>query len=770
MRSFLEGEIPANHRFYTLVSKLGPLNELAGHLPIPDQHNATMGPSFLSATWERLREAPLLTRSFDAGAPASLHETRRQAPRLRPLAIGLVAASLAVGWTIVATALVASQLSGDLQRRLHSADEALNLVIDEIQSDLQAVSEYPPYVCDEALRENLARASLNSIMVREFMIQPTIESAACSVFGPIEAFWPQGQALNDRLHILPASRIRLGIIALLAKPDAITVATIEPRQLLDRLPPGSDFHTVKLKTEADQTLAVDGVTDTRQAIASIEHRLTRWPLVLEGSVHKDAVWPAVRQQLVAWVLLWVVSSALSVTAINIMIRKRASRATKLHQALRKRRFAPVVQPIVDAQSGRCLGVEVLMRWKHPQRGLVPPAEFIDYAERSGLIVPMSELLMKQAHSQLAGIARAYPELYFAFNITPTQLRADQFLQTLCSIFDGDPIGPSRVVLELTERDLVDDHVRLALVRLRSAGFRIAIDDFGTGQSSLALLQGLRVDMLKIDRAFVMTISETSDGQPVLDAIIEMAQRLRLALVGEGVETEAQETYLKSKQVFALQGYRYSRPVTAPEFVQWLAPNNSESREHFITDRDGLLVWFERLDQSRAALQRHRWHRLTRYKDCIEGRELVRWLCEQFDMSPSQAVKLGQRLVARGWLEHVHSEHDFSNSGLFYRLLPKAAPDESNQSRAVPAGLPSNWLGWLHGPQGVRPGVRRTGLIEAHEAVSGLEIIDALQRCGFSQREQAFAAAAHLMRLGQIRHVFDSRGLEDSRDQLYHFGH
>nr|MCU0623551.1 EAL domain-containing protein [Gemmatimonadaceae bacterium] len=453
---------------------------------------------------------------------------------------------------------------------------------------------------------------------------------------------------------------------------------------------------------------------------------------------------------------------------NRVIAWRASRHRRLLAALRKRRFVPVVQPIVDATTGACLGAEVLMRWKHPSRGLVPPLEFIDFAERSGLIVPMSALLMGTARAQLLELAAVRPSLVFSFNVTPAQLRQPGFAAELLDIFDAEPLGPSRVVLELTERDLVDAQVRDQLSRLRDLGFRIAIDDFGTGQSSLALLQELPVDRLKIDRAFVRTIEPGVGDPPVLEAIVDLAHRLRLGMIAEGVETPEQRDWLRSRGVQALQGYLHGRPMTVIDFREWLGRHDPAPGAPL---PDVALDLAEVADAVRAApaLRRDRWYHLRRYPDCLLGSELVDWWVRTRGLSRDAAVRLGRRLVAKGWLLHVHEEHDFEDGPFFYQLVSQQA--QRDTVAPLPHDLPptGQTLAWLQGEAGVQAGTRVSGLLLHRNAVSGREVVDALSRAGNLSRERAIQCGHALLRAGRLRHVFEERGFSDAGTAHFYFG-
>ena len=727
-------------------------------------------------------------------------ESRRFAPQMR---IGAVA-SVATGQFIIVTIAMAfvckQQLNNEIAVRLTNYDKALASVLEEVDRDIQSLTlrldlnrrqlaaavQATDKFCDQTARDALVRGSFSSLLVKEFVVQPLDADRVCSAFGMVPLFWLPPEGSSNGLKVLPVQRIQPGFVVLktgdVNQAQALVyAAVIEPRQILERLPTAAPGQEILIKTRAGQVIA--GQTDLKpeSSFAVMSHSVKGWPIQLETHLQKTyfikvliAQWPLI-------LLIWFVSTAAIVFGFNRRQQQLSSRALRLQRALKKRRFAPVVQPIVCAQTQACLGVEVLIRWKHPLRGLVPPAEFIDYAERSGLIVPMSDLLMRQAHRQLAEIAIEYPHLYFSFNITPTQLRIPDFAQTLLNIFDGQPIGPPRVLLELTERDLVDEQIRDEMTRLRSFGFKIAIDDFGTGQSSLAVLQDLVIDRLKIDRAFVNTISEKQNDQPVLDAIITLAHRLNLSMVAEGIETALQHRYLKAKGVQSLQGYLFSRPLTPLDFSTWLSSQTQTQTQKTQTIQSSTFVQttavslllnltqvMDDLRHARSALESNRWFRLRRYHSCLLGSELIDWLCVQYQCDRIQALVIGQRLVGRGLLVHVMEEHDFEDGPYFYRLVPAEATNEMMRPKSLGDSGPKQWLGWLHGTHGVTAGDRFAGILRFRDVVSGAEMVDALGKAGGLSRADAAVAGVHLMRSGMIRHVFDERGFEDSPDEHYHF--
>jgi EAL domain-containing protein (putative c-di-GMP-specific phosphodiesterase class I) len=708
-------------------------------------------------------------------------EARRYAPTLRPSLLILLAFVFALLLAGLASYLCWRDMSAQLEQRLTLSDRVLAEVLDEIDRDLRGLPlegfQQDGGLCTDKLRDALTRAAIESMLVREFFVGAVGSSQVCGSFGDSSVYWTLPAATNSgqpELFVLPAQSIRASVVVARRANGLVLTGVVEPRQVLDRLPQGTQEQQLRLLTRGGEVLATHRYAqDREQAFAPLTHSLASWPLLIEASMTRQSLLGALQTQLPLWTVIWFLLVGATLAAGNKLGRRQSSRAIRLQRALRRRRFSPVVQPIVDSASGKCLGAEVLMRWKHPARGLVPPAEFIDYAERSGLIVPMSDLLMRQSQRQLAEVAIAYPHLYFSFNVTPVQLRCEGFAQSLLEIFDGEPLGPSRVVLELTERDLVDEQTREELTRLRAKGFRIAIDDFGTGQSSLAILQDLPIDRLKIDRAFVNTIGANQEDQPVLDAIIGLAHRLGIAMIAEGIETPLQQRYLHKQQVQALQGYLFARPMIPDDFGTWLASNTkgqvaSANTAEFNPLTVDLALVMDALEPARSELMRQRYHRLRRYRPCIVGSELVSWLSVRFNCSRLDAIKLGQRMTARGLLVHVKEEHDFLDALLFYRLVPHRAIAETLRPAPSASGNAQQWLAWLQGTHGVKPGVRYAGAWRFRNVVSGKEIVEALMRAGGLDRETASGVGVQLMRTGHLRHAFDERGFLDSDSQQYHF--
>jgi EAL domain-containing protein (putative c-di-GMP-specific phosphodiesterase class I) len=246
--------------------------------------------------------------------------------------------------------------------------------------------------------------------------------------------------------------------------------------------------------------------------------------------------------------------------------------TDLRRALERREFLLHYQPKASLSSGRITGFEALLRWRHPVRGLVSPAEFIPLLEDSGLIVPVGEWVIRAACEQIAAWRDAgLRALPVAVNLSAKQFQHRDIGTLVAAALADHAVAPELLDLEITESDVMrnPDGAVAILDRLRGAGVRIAIDDFGTGYSSLSYLKRLPVDSLKIDRSFISGLPADADDAAIARAVVTMAHSLGLRVVAEGVETDAQRAFLASHGCDEMQGYLLSRPQPADECAQRL---------------------------------------------------------------------------------------------------------------------------------------------------------------------------------------------------------
>jgi diguanylate cyclase (GGDEF)-like protein/PAS domain S-box-containing protein len=244
----------------------------------------------------------------------------------------------------------------------------------------------------------------------------------------------------------------------------------------------------------------------------------------------------------------------------------------LRKAVERNEFVLHFQPIVDLLTGRTEAVETLVRWRHPDLGLVPPAKFIPLAEETGLIVPIGAWVLEEACRQIARLGeRGIDDLRVAVNLSPKQFRERDLASTVERALAQSGLEPRRLGLEVTESSMMENPESAAqtLARFREMGVKISIDDFGTGYSSLSFVKRFPIDALKVDQSFIRDIVEDEDDASITRAIIALGRSLRLDIVAEGVESASQLTILRAEGCHKAQGYYFSRPVPADALADWL---------------------------------------------------------------------------------------------------------------------------------------------------------------------------------------------------------
>ncbi|EKM5760486.1 cyclic di-GMP phosphodiesterase [Cronobacter turicensis] len=261
-------------------------------------------------------------------------------------------------------------------------------------------------------------------------------------------------------------------------------------------------------------------------------------------------------------LIGVLGGALTV----ILLALRARSGREILSAIKRNQFFVVYQPVVDAATRQIRGVEALMRWEHPNAGMIPPDAFISFAEAQGLIVPLTHHLFKLIAQDVPRLQQSLPPgAKLGINIAPGHLHSEQFKADIQKLHASLPPDYFQLVFEITERDMIREEEAMDLFTwLHEQGHEIAVDDFGTGHSALIYLERFTLDYLKIDRGFVNAIGTETITSPVLDAVISLAKRLNMVTVAEGVETQEQAKWLTVRGVNFLQGYYFSRPVRAAD--------------------------------------------------------------------------------------------------------------------------------------------------------------------------------------------------------------
>lgn len=251
----------------------------------------------------------------------------------------------------------------------------------------------------------------------------------------------------------------------------------------------------------------------------------------------------------------------------------------LRHAVARNELVLHYQPQVSVASGRTIGVEALIRWQHPQRGLLSPAAFIRIAEESGLIIDIGNWVLREACRQQRAWALSHTlSLRMAINISAVQFRRKNFTENVRRIIKETGIDPCYIELELTENNAMHhaDDVLNTLRELKRIGVKLAIDDFGTGFSNLSYLQRFPIDRLKIDQSFIRGIENLPANKSIVQAIVSLAKSLSLETVAEGVETEAEYDLTRASACDEIQGYFHARPMPAEDLLVWLTTVNNES--------------------------------------------------------------------------------------------------------------------------------------------------------------------------------------------------
>lgn len=304
--------------------------------------------------------------------------------------------------------------------------------------------------------------------------------------------------------------------------------------------------------------------DTIQA----QNRSTRYPVIARASVSRAAAFAEYSDlwhvgQLIGAIL------ALLIFALAILLprRGRSNPIAEMERALDAGEFVPYYQPLVDLRGGTIVGAEVLMRWRKSDGTIVPPATFIPLAESSGLIMDMTRALMHAVRDECGAVLAPRPGVKMGFNLTAEHFTSEAVVDEVREIFAGSPIRFSQIVLEVTEREPLEDldMARHVIGALQELGCSVAIDDVGTGHGGLSYLLKLGANCIKIDKMFIDAIGSERYSTPIIETLVELANRMRMDIFAEGVENFDQVKYLRERGIFLAQGYAFAPPLPGRQF-------------------------------------------------------------------------------------------------------------------------------------------------------------------------------------------------------------
>ena len=263
--------------------------------------------------------------------------------------------------------------------------------------------------------------------------------------------------------------------------------------------------------------------------------------------------------------------AIVILALSVLMprRERDNPIHEIERAMKAGEFVPYFQPIIDIRSGRLHGAEVLIRWSKSDGTIVPPATFIPLAESSGLIIEMTRTLMRRVCREAGAVLGARPHLKIGFNLTARHFANEEIVDDVRKIFKHSSLKLSQIVLEVTERQPLENltETRRVIAALQGLGVKVAIDDVGTGHSGLSYMLKLGVDIIKIDKLFVDSVGTDRHSNTIIETLIDLAQNMRMDVIAEGVESFEQVLQLRDLGIRAAQGFVFSPPLPCSAFLQ-----------------------------------------------------------------------------------------------------------------------------------------------------------------------------------------------------------
>ena len=512
------------------------------------------------------------------------------APKYRKVAavvIGLVLAG-------VPAALVHSWLSTYIERQAAvDLDVAARRVIGLAETRLGATIAALEDLTSRAVR-SCAQADLAVMNEASFSVAPVKEVSVVSADGATLCT-NLGVPLGDRRVIGPPIRnaypgviievLRLGeraehVVRVrdMRGPDGTGLAVLIPSDMfLPRISVdgGPAFLRARLEAadgsligERDAASLDDGETDRMTARLASE----RFGILVTVSIARERL-IASHSDLVTFGTLGTGSAAALILAFAAFgpWRPRGNPIADLERAIAKDEFVPYYQPIVDLTTARVTGAEVLVRWRRSDGTLVPPVQFIPLAESTGLIVPLTRVLMRRVCAEAGQAIARRPHFSIGFNLAARHFNDETVVEDVRTIIGASPIGLDQVLFEVTERQPLENlsMARRVIGALQGIGVRVGIDDLGTGHSGLSYMLKLGVDFIKIDKLFVDAIDTERYSTTIIETLVELARNMHMEIIAEGVETFEQVTHLRARGIRKAQGYAFAPPLPGSSFLRLL---------------------------------------------------------------------------------------------------------------------------------------------------------------------------------------------------------
>jgi EAL domain-containing protein (putative c-di-GMP-specific phosphodiesterase class I) len=462
-------------------------------------------------------------------------------------------------------------------------------------SALRRIVADSPSLCTPTFIANVHRQMGSSLHLRQVLVENRDGVQYCDALGSEVRYSTLSDSLTIPGHSETLTLVRLGELAMpvikvtAAYKENRLVSTFVPLlsvsadTLLDGLKAGamvriSLTNGTEIITVGDARTFDDGAGETEFVIA--QSVAGEFPLRAQGAVPFAIVRAEYADLDVSFTIIACLMCGAFLFLALQYVRRSQLPAFDLERAILAGELKPYYQPVINLANGTMSGCEVLCRWEKKNGDIVPPGAFIEYAEITGLAIPMTLSLMEQVRADLNDLCRDMPDFKVSINLFEGHFRDGSVVEDVQQIFRGSQISFRQLVFEITERHPLGDagQANSVIAGLHALGARLAMDDAGTGHSNLAFMQTLGVDIVKIDRVFVDMIKPETTMVPVLDGLIAMARDLGTEIVAEGVETEAQARYLRSRGVYQAQGFLFSPAIRAAKLRELARGLNRADRQ------------------------------------------------------------------------------------------------------------------------------------------------------------------------------------------------
>ncbi|MEO8883147.1 MAG: EAL domain-containing protein [Devosia sp.] len=477
-----------------------------------------------------------------------------------------------------------------MQRAVDSLSAEITASADDAIGALRSVLYDSPSLCTPTFIANVHNEMARSLHLKNVLVEDRSGAQYCDAFGERRTYTPLSDNLSiaghsetvsvvklDGLDVpllkisqASGSRIVSAIIPLLGYGAGGLLPRVQPAKFVRvSLTDGTPVIAAGVSTAFDRRTSNSDFISAQSFAGEIPLRAeagTKFSIVRGDYANLDTSFT-------------LVAGAMSAAFLLLMlqyVRRSNISGFDLERAIAHGELKPYYQPVIDLSTGRVAGCEMLCRWEKKNGKIILPGTFIDYAEQSGLAIPMTVSLMQQVRADLSELCLEQPELKISINLFEGHFRDRSIVDDVQAIFGGSSIAITQLVFEITERRPLNSTQAFdTIAGLHGIGAKLAMDDAGTGHSNLAYLQTLGVDVIKLDRIFVDMIKPGTTQVPVLDGLIGVARDLGTEVVAEGVETEAQAVYLRDRGVFMAQGYLFAPALKAKSFKELARALNSQ---------------------------------------------------------------------------------------------------------------------------------------------------------------------------------------------------